>query len=266
MAKTLVKRLEQESVVGLPSRFRTGLPRYVKKVGKKAGKFGMASDPFMLEIVKAISITDGKLLEAHVENCWQKKAELEKTIVRLAHEEGRAADFPPPPKLEELTKANFVAHSGAGTGSDSLVNATANRQMRIQMQNQLELIQKMETAYEAYLTRMKNLQTEKVKLEREYMAGPALCYIKLTQNHNLAGFLWSRYCEGFEIGRSRIRRPRKIFGFKFALEMRQARYEARLSVPRPQNAIDLEELNEFHCGESCGAVSAVSQLSVGKEI
>ena len=94
---------------------------------------------------------------------------------------------------------------------------------------------KIESDRQAHLNEIQSLREQIITLNQEMSEAPRIYGQKFLRLKEQGAIYWARFCDGFDTGRSRIRRPHRLR--RKARDEARARYEEKRSVRRPAKTI-----------------------------
>jgi len=235
------------------------------RAGLRCGKKGMSSDPIEVLIRSAVSAATTRVIEDFLKVRTEKSASRLGLEDRLRNLEDRGDEYPlitlptlGAPSSEGFEPINVVTLSAPTRNDSKQLSAAATHlgKKRFNDQKQRELEQRRQVdekgladavaaqaTREQYLSLLQSLREQVITLDREMSELPGIYDQKFVRVRDHGNVIWSRFCDGFDTGKSRIRKPLRLR--KKARERALQLYGLKQAASRPQKLLEISRPTEL---------------------
>jgi len=226
------------------------------RAGRKYGKNNIDATSVGSAIALSIQSSGDLLAEELLKLLQRKSGELLALKSQIEFQKGNASEYELPEKPEASPAADSTSSSATATVSSTPVRSHDRRlgkaaealarhqQLTQTLYNHQAKVQEYEEkrlAREKYLSNLQKLNENSLELENELEALPGIYAQKFQAIKDLGLVCWARLVDGFQVGRSRIKKPS---GFtKKRREKSEKRYKEKCSTPLPRGVIDIPTPN-----------------------
>jgi hypothetical protein len=222
------------------------------KLGKRYGKKNFESQQLSGVIAAAVMASGERISEEFLLELQLKGGKLKSLQERVRFISEKSSDFPTTEPSEEddpteikdwkpLATSLGVARrndlKALDNAADALQRHRESETIRINREKFDQRISSKKAVRDGYLNDLQALKEQVIVLQSEYEEIPNIFMRKYEVQKNMGLICWARFADGYQIGRSSIRRPGGITKKRRARS--QQRYDSKTSKTAPNSGLEI---------------------------